>query len=159
MHKEKRQTRSQLQTRAESLKAPSEARSRIMRAVRSRDTTPELTVRSLAHRMGYRFRVCRKDLPGSPDLVFPRLHKIVFVHGCFWHGHDCGQGIRFPVQNRSYWKKKILRTKQRDTAAQMNLRALGWDVTILWECELTEQERVVRKLRSFLRKNPNKCRR
>src|ERR1700733_13736810 len=69
-----------------------ETRRRIMRAIRSRDTAPELAVRRMAHRMGYRFRVCRKDLPGNPDLVFPRLRKVVFVHGCFWHSHDCGEG-------------------------------------------------------------------
>src|SRR5215467_11698981 len=96
------------------MKPPSEARSRIMRAVKSRDTKPELIIRSLAHRMGYRFRLYRKDLPGCPDLVFPRLRKVVFVHGCFWHGHDCGRGARIPKANAEYWRSKIARNSARD---------------------------------------------
>jgi DNA mismatch endonuclease, patch repair protein len=131
---------------------PSEARRRIMRAIKSRDTQPELIVRSLAHRMGYRFRLCRKDLPGCPDLVFPRLRKVVFVHGCFWHGHDCGQGVRIPAKNRAYWKKKITRNWKRDKAAEVALGALGWESSVFWECQLKEPKRVIRELRSFLRK-------
>ena len=84
-----------------------EVRRRTMQAVKSENTGPELAVRRLAHRMGYRFRLHRKDLPGKPDLVFPRLRKAVFVHGCFWHGHDCARGARVPVQNSAYWTKKI----------------------------------------------------
>ena len=83
-----------------------EVRRRTMQAVRSENTGPELAVRRLAHRMGYRFRLHRKDLPGKPDLVFPRLRKAVFVHGCFWHGHDCARGARVPVQNRTVLDKK-----------------------------------------------------
>ena len=130
--------------------ATSEARSRIMRAVKSRDTLPELAVRSLVHRMGYRFRVCRRDLPGTPDIVFPRLRKVIFVHGCFWHGHNCGQGVRIPVQNRSYWSRKIARTAERDEAAEAALTALGWKVSVFWECELKNEKRVARRLRAFL---------
>jgi DNA mismatch endonuclease, patch repair protein len=129
----------------------SEPRSRIMRAIKSRDTSPELAVRSLAHRLGYRFRVCRRDLPGSPDLVFPRLRKVIFVNGCFWHSHDCGEGVRVPLQNRPYWKQKLRRTKERDEAACEALRALGWKVTVFWECELANREGAIRKLRTFLR--------
>jgi DNA mismatch endonuclease (patch repair protein) len=122
-----------------------------MRAVKSRDTAPELMVRRLAHGLGYRFRVCRKDLPGKPDLVFPRLRKVVFVHGCFWHGHDCGQGVRFPSQNPSYWRKKIERNSARDETVRSTLTELGWKVSVLWECELKDEKRVARRLRSFLR--------
>lgn len=128
----------------------SEARSRIMRAIKSRDTSPELVVRSLAHRMGFRFRVCQRELPGNPDLVFSRLRKIIFVHGCFWHGHDCGQGVRIPTQNHAYWHKKITRNAERDEAAQAALVALGWEVAIIWECELKNEERVAGKLGAFL---------
>ena len=100
-----------------------EVRRRTMQAVKSENTGPELAVRCLAHRMGYRFRLHRKDLPGKPDLVFPRLHKAVFVHGCFWHGHDCARGARVPVQNRAYWTKKIAGNKGRDKDVQAALTA------------------------------------
>jgi len=134
------------------MKPPTEARRRIMRAVRSRDTRPELLVRSLAHRMGFRFRVCRKDLPGCPDLVFPRLRKVIFVHGCFWHGHDCGQGVRIPTRNRLYWKEKITRNQKRDKAAETALIALGWRYVVFWECELEDTKRTIKGLRTFLSK-------
>jgi len=127
-----------------------EARSRIMRAIKSRDTKPELLVRSLAHRLGFRFRVCRKDLPGNPDIVFARLRKVIFVHGCFWHGHDCGKGVRIPAQNRSYWNEKIVRNARRDEAAQAALAALGWKVAVFWECGLKDEKMVVARLREFL---------
>jgi DNA mismatch endonuclease (patch repair protein) len=128
-----------------------EARRRIMRAIKSRNTLPELIVRRLAHGMGYRFRLHRKDLPGTPDLVFPGMRKAIFVHGCFWHSHDCGQGARVPKQNRSYWKKKLARNGERDEAARKALTALGWKVSVLWECELRNRNRIERKLRAFLR--------
>ena len=121
-----------------------------MQAVKSENTGPELAVRCLAHRMGYRFRLHRKDLPGKPDLVFPRLHKAVFVHGCFWHGHDCARGARVPVQNRTYWTKKIERNKVRDDDVQEALTAAGWKVVVLWECEIRDQGRQARQIRKFL---------
>jgi DNA mismatch endonuclease (patch repair protein) len=130
--------------------ATPESRRRIMRAIKSRDTRPELFVRQLAHRLGYRFRVHRKDLPGRPDLVFPGKRKVIFVHGCFWHSHDCGVG-HFPAQNRAYWKEKLTRTVHRDEAARKSLTALGWKVTVFWECELHNPILVERRLRSFLR--------
>src|ERR1051325_5580018 len=92
----------------------SELRSRTMRAVKSRNTTPELAVRSLAHRMGYRFRLHRDNLPGKPDLVFSGLRKVIFVHGCCWHGHTCARGARIPKENREYWLKKISSNRLRD---------------------------------------------
>ena len=129
----------------------SPARSRIMRAIKSRNTAPELLVRRLAHRMGYRFRVHRKDLPGTPDLVFPARRKAIFVHGCFWHCHDCGGGPRMPAHNRAYWKKKLTLNKKRDQAACAALTTLGWKVRVFWECELQNQKRTQRNLRTFLR--------
>jgi DNA mismatch endonuclease, patch repair protein len=125
-------------------------RRRTMQAIKSRDTAPELTVRRLAHGLGYRFRLHRKDLPGRPDLVFPRLHKVVFVHGCFWHGHNCARGARVPLQNRDYWTKKVGRNRERDQVARAALVELGWRVAIVWECELKDESAIVRRLRDFL---------
>jgi DNA mismatch endonuclease, patch repair protein len=100
--------------------------------------------------MGYRFRVCRKDLPGCPDIVFPRLRKVIFVHGCFWHGHDCGGGTRIPAQNRPYWKAKITKNIYRDAAATEELERLGWRTKVFWECELRDQAAVTADLAKFL---------
>lgn len=130
--------------------APSEARSRTMRAVKSRDTTPEMIVRRMVHAMGKRYRLHRADLPGKPDLTFLRLKKIIFVHGCFWHGHDCKRGAREPKENAVYWKQKISRNKERDGKAQEALRAMGWDILVLWECQLKDREALNDKLTQFL---------
>jgi DNA mismatch endonuclease (patch repair protein) len=129
---------------------PSELRSRIMRAVKGSDTGPEMLVRRLAFGMGYRYRLHRKDLPGKPDLVFVARRKVVFVHGCFWHGHDCARGARTPKQNVEYWTNKIARNKERDAAHLIALKALGWHSLIIWECELKEPEKVQRRLSQFL---------
>src|SRR6185295_15123269 len=106
-----------------------------MRAVKSTDTAPEMIVRRLAHAMGYRFRLHRNDLPGKPDLVFPGRHKVIFVHGCFWHGHDCQRGARMPVRNRDYWTRKIARNRARDKNTPLSLQTLGWKSLVIWECE------------------------
>jgi len=134
------------------MKETAEQRSRIMRAVKGADTTPELAVRRLAHSMGYRFRLHRNDLPGKPDLTFPRLRKVIFVHGCFWHGHDCPRGARVPVQNRDYWTRKVARNMERDRSAQSALQRLGWKSLVVWECEIKDQNRLRRALRRFLGK-------
>lgn len=122
-----------------------------MRAVKGQDTAPEMTVRRLVHLMGYRFRLHRKDLPGKPDLVFPRLHKVVFVNGCFWHGHDCARGARVPKANTEYWRLKIARNSLRDAANMAALKAQGWRAAVVWECDLKEQARVKKRLARFLR--------
>jgi DNA mismatch endonuclease, patch repair protein len=127
-----------------------ELRSRIMRAVKGADTGPEMEVRRMAHRMGYRFRLRRKDLPGKPDLVFPRLRKVVFVHGCFWHGHDCARGARPPKANAEYWRRKIGRNGLRDAAHIEALKEMGWRAAVIWECELKEPGRVKKRLARFL---------
>ena len=132
------------------MKETRELRSRIMRAVKSTDTNPELIVRSLAHRMGFRFRLHRKDLPGKPDLVFPGMHKAIFVHGCFWHGHDCPRGARIPKTNRSYWVKKIAKNQKRDRANSKALTGRGWKIAVFWECELRDEKRLSRRLCRFL---------
>ena len=129
-----------------------EVRRRTMQAVKSKNTAPELLVRSLAHRMGYRFRLHRKDLPGKPDLAFPGRRKVIFVHGCFWHGHDCPRGARVPKSNRDYWTKKIARNKERDRAARAALARLGWNVAVFWECELRDRARLRGRLSKFLAK-------
>jgi DNA mismatch endonuclease (patch repair protein) len=127
-----------------------ELRSRIMRAVKGRDTAPERAVRGMVHRMGYRFRLHRKDLPGKPDLVFPRLRKVVFVHGCFWHGHKCPRGNRAPKANAAYWREKIGRNGVRDAKNIVALKAGGWRAAVIWECELKRPERVAKRLATFL---------
>ncbi len=134
------------------MKETPEQRSRIMRAVKGADTAPEMAVRRMAHNMGYRFRLHRKDLPGKPDLVFPRLHKVVFVHGCFWHGHDCARGARAPKANAEYWRMKISRNSLRDAANMAALKKRGWRAAVIWECELKAPERVKRRLAGFLGK-------
>jgi DNA mismatch endonuclease, patch repair protein len=127
-----------------------ETRSRIMRAVKGKDTTPEMTVRRMIHAMGYRYRLYRKDLPGKPDLVFPQLQKIIFINGCFWHGHDCARGARIPKTNRKYWQEKIARNCRRDAESIATLQSLGWRVAIIWECELKDLEKVKKRVAKFL---------
>jgi DNA mismatch endonuclease, patch repair protein len=107
-----------------------------MRAVKSKDTKPELAVRSLLHRLGYRFRIHRKDVPGTPDIVFPGRRKVIFIHGCFWHQHNCVRGARVPVNNHDYWVAKIARNAARDEKHLSAIESLGWQALVLWECEL-----------------------
>lgn len=127
------------------------ARSANMSKIRNSNTKPELTVRRIAHRLGYRFRLHRRDLPGSPDLVFPVRKAVVFVHGCYWHGHGCKRGGRGSKSNVDYWGPKLSRTKARDEAAVRALEADGWSVLTLWECELASSDEIERQLRAFLR--------
>ncbi|HEY0293658.1 MAG TPA: very short patch repair endonuclease [Hansschlegelia sp.] len=125
-------------------------RSATMRAVKSRDTKPEMIVRRAAHALGYRFRLHRKDLPGSPDLVFPSRRKAVFVHGCFWHGHDCARGARAPKANAEYWSAKIARNMARDERVRGELAELGWETLTIWECELKALDQPEQLLTAFL---------
>lgn len=135
------------------MKESTELRSHIMRAVKSKDTAPEMKVRRLAHALGYRFRLHRKDLPGSPDLVFPRLRKVIFVHGCFWHGHKCRRGARVPVNNHAFWLAKIVRNRARDKSTQRSLRSIGWRVLVVWECSLKNYVRQRDRVMRFLAGN------
>ncbi len=132
------------------MKEDPETRSRIMRAVKGKDTAPELAVRRLVYAMGYRYRLHRKDLPGKPDLVFSRLRKVVFVHGCFWHGHDCIRGARMPKANQAYWQSKIRRNSLRDANHIAALQSQRWRVKVIWECELKDMGRVRDRLGRFL---------
>jgi DNA mismatch endonuclease (patch repair protein) len=133
------------------MKETAESRSRIMRAIKSCDTAPELTVRRLVHRMGYRFRLHRKDLPGKPDLVFQGRRKAIFVHGCFWHGHDCPRGARVPKQNRRYWLGKIAGNRTRDHKNIEQLTEAGWTPLIVWECDLWNEKELKAQVRKFLK--------
>ena len=118
---------------------PPEKRSAVMRRVKGRDTTPELRVRKLLTRMGLRYRLHRADLPGRPDIVFPGRKVALFVHGCFWHGHDCARGARAPKANAEYWRAKIGRNRARDARTQAELQALGWRPLTVWECDLKDE--------------------
>jgi DNA mismatch endonuclease (patch repair protein) len=114
-----------------------EVRSRLMRQVKGRDTKPELAVRSALHRAGFRFRLHRRDLPGRPDIVLPKFKTAIFVHGCFWHGHDCPRG-KLPTTNEVFWATKISGNVRRDNASSGALREQGWYVITIWECRLSE---------------------
>jgi DNA mismatch endonuclease (patch repair protein) len=124
-------------------------RSANMRAIRSKDMEPELRVRSLVHRLGYRFRLHRKDLPGKPDLVFGPSRKVIFVHGCFWHSHTC-KAAHIPKSNQKYWVPKLERNKMRDQNNIQQLETMGWSVLVIWECEMREEDAVKKRIRAFL---------
>lgn len=121
-----------------------------MRAVKSKNTTLEIRVRKLAHALGYRFRLHGKNLAGTPDLVFASRNKVIFVHGCFWHGHKCARGSRQPKENAEYWRTKIHRNRERDASAVAALAADGWQSLVLWECETRDREQLTQRLISFL---------
>jgi DNA mismatch endonuclease (patch repair protein) len=121
-----------------------------MRRVKGKNTSPELKVRRALHRLGARFRLHRKDLPGAPDIVLPGRKLVIFVHGCFWHGHDCARGARVPQQNRDYWLGKVGRNRQRDIASRAALEAQGWRVETIWECELKDDAALRQRLTDLL---------
>ena len=129
---------------------PPEKRSAVMRRVKGKDTSPELKVRKALTRLGVRYRLHRKDLPGNPDIVLAGRKRALFVHGCFWHGHDCRRGSRVPKQNRDYWIGKVARNRVRDLASREALAALGWRVETIWECELKDDEALSGRLGALL---------
>lgn len=124
-------------------------RSENMRAIRSKDTKPEMEVRSLVHKLGYRFRLHRADLPGKPDLVFPARCKVIFVHGCFWHAHNCKSGLT-PNTNKDFWSTKLRRNKVRDRKNLELLAELGWKILVIWQCELKDMRLLRRRVKQFL---------
>ena len=127
-----------------------EKRSWIMSRVRGRNTKPEILVRSVLHRMGFRFRIHRRDLPGSPDIVLPRHGKVIFVHGCFWHGHrQCARSKR-PSTNKAFWEKKLNNNIERDKRFRKELQQMGWGVLVIWQCETKKPEKLLKKLEGFL---------
>ena len=125
-------------------------RSQHMRKIRKTDTKPELQVRRVAHRLGYRFRLHRRDLPGTPDLVFPRLRKAIFVNGCFWHQHTGCPLARLPKSRQEYWLPKLKRNQERDKAANSDLEQRGWSVEVIWECETNDKYALANKIACFL---------
>jgi DNA mismatch endonuclease, patch repair protein len=126
-----------------------EQRSRIMAAIHDRNTAPEMLVRSMLHRLGYRYRLHDKRLPGTPDLVFPSRKCVIFVHGCFWHGHSCRRA-HLPASNVAFWTEKIEKNKQRDQREYRQLRARGWRILAVWQCEMKDHDFLQKKLTDFL---------
>lgn len=124
-------------------------RSKIMAKVRTEHTGPEIKVRKLLHRLGYRFRLHAANLPGKPDIVFPARRKAIFVHGCFWHGHRCRWG-KLPKTRLEYWAPKISANRARDAAQRTALRRLGWRVLLVWQCEARDATSLGNKLQAFL---------
>lgn len=135
-------------------KLTKERRSWNMSRIRGKDTGPEKTVRSLLHRLGYRFRLQRKDLPGRPDIVLPKYRTVIFVHGCFWHSHGCkDSGI--PKTNPDFWREKLELNKLRDERNRLKLEELGWKVLVVWECELKAEAKLADKISGALMSSLN----
>ena len=134
----------------------SATRSRMMSGIKGRNTKPELLIRSHLHRQGFRFRLHARELPGKPDIVFPRYHAVIFVHGCFWHGHDCSL-FKWPSTRTEFWREKIERNRMNDQKKRDALLASGWRVGIVWECAIRNSgkniEYVVQRLAAWLRSN------
>lgn len=127
-------------------------RSECMRRIQGKNTRPEMIVRRLVFSMGYRYRLHRQDLPGCPDLVFPRFKKVVFVHGCFWHSHPGCRRATVPKSNKKYWCSKLEKNRIRDQASQIALQSLGWKAMVIWECEIKNSD-LTEKIRQFLESN------
>jgi DNA mismatch endonuclease, patch repair protein len=125
-------------------------RSEIMRAVRSRDTGPELSLRTMLHRAGYRYRLHVKELPGTPDIVLPRLRAVIFVHGCYWHGHAGCSKAALPKSRVEFWRAKVMANRSRDRARISELKQAGWAPIVVWQCELRDPARVLRRVTDFL---------
>lgn len=132
----------------------SETRSDVMRAVKSRNTAPELAVRALLRAFAPGYRLHRKDIPGNPDIAYVGRKQAIFVHGCFWHGHDCARGARAPKANADYWRDKIARNRARDAAHRARLAERGWRALTVWECELKDKAALEKKLRKFILASP-----
>lgn len=127
-----------------------ERRSANMSRIRSKDSVPEMVVRRLAFSLGFRFRLHRADLPGKPDLVFPGLKKVIFVHGCFWHQHQACREGRPPRSNPGYWHTKLGRNVLRDAESRAKLEASGWECLVIWECQTADAATLQRTLQDFL---------
>jgi DNA mismatch endonuclease, patch repair protein len=127
-----------------------ERRSSLMSRIKGKDTKPEIVVRSLVHCLGHRFRLHRRTLPGTPDLVFPGHKKVIFVHGCFWHMHTCLRGTSTPVNNAAFWRAKRTGNVVRDAKSLAALRKDGWKVLIVWECETRNAIKLTTRITKFL---------
>jgi DNA mismatch endonuclease (patch repair protein) len=126
------------------------ARSSLMSKIRGKNTRPEMIVRSVVHRLGYRFRLHRKDLPGTPDLVLPKHKRVIFVNGCFWHWHNGCSAFRASKTRVEYWETKLARNRARDSKNRRLLRNLGWRVLTIWECEVANLTTLSRRIETFL---------
>ncbi|WP_291137132.1 very short patch repair endonuclease [Erythrobacter sp.] len=120
-----------------------------MASVGQKDTRPEMIVRRNLHRLGFRYRLHRRDLPGTPDLVFPSRKKVIFVHGCYWHGHECRWG-KLPKSNQGYWRAKIRANRDRDDRNASSLAEMGWDSLTVWQCELREERKAINRIVEYL---------
>ena len=121
-----------------------------MSKIKGKDTKPEKIVRSLLHQMGYRFRLHRLDLPGNPDIVLPKFRKVIFVHGCFWHGHKNCMRAKRPTTNKKFWNEKLSKNIKRDRKYPKELKKLGWRTLVVWQCEIKDKGLLMNKLRDFL---------
>ncbi len=121
-----------------------------MKHIRSNDTKPEMRIRKYLFSKGFRYRLHKEDIPGKPDLTFPSRKKVIFINGCFWHGHDCKRGARIPKSNTAYWLKKIGRNVERDKANYLKLKELGYEIATVWECEMKDFPALAEKLEAFL---------
>lgn len=128
-----------------------EIRSRVMAQIGGKHTAPEMAVREILSRMGIRYRLHAKDLPGKPDIVNRKRGFAIFVHGCFWHGHSCRRGAK-PTSNTTFWNQKLSRNKERDAAAVTALKRGDWRVLTVWECEIKDRARTERRISTWLRK-------
>ena len=128
----------------------SERRSANMRAVHSRDTQPEISVRKIVYESGYRYRLNREELPGKPDMVFIGKRKVIFVHGCFWHQHKGCKRATMPQSNVAFWQSKLARNVERDAEQMRSLKANGWKALVVWECETKKKLKLANRLRRFL---------
>jgi len=125
-----------------------------MRAVHSEGTKPEMIIRRMVHRLGYRYRLHVRSLPGAPDLVFSSRRKVIFVHGCFWHRHNCPNGRSMPASRTSYWQPKLENNKRRDIRNRRALRKFGWAILVIWECQLRDCEKLEQRIMAFLGPRP-----
>ena len=128
----------------------SEQRSRNMSAIKSKNTKPEIKVRKVLHSMGYRFRLHRKDLPGSPDIVLPKYKTVIFVHGCFWHRHENCKYASNPKTRKEFWENKFKTNVKRDKEIQEKIKNIGWKSVVIWECEVRNIESIEEKIKRFL---------
>lgn len=126
-------------------------RKEMMSSVKQRHTKPEITVRKLLHRLGYRFRLHSKKLPGTPDIVLPKYKAVIFVHGCFWHQHESCRKARRPTSNVEFWNEKLNRNIERDKRKESELKKSGWKVSIIWDCEMKDENFLIKKIKKFLR--------
>ena len=127
-----------------------EQRQRCMASISGKNTKPELIVRKLLYSLGYRYRLHSSSLPGKPDLVFPGKRKVIFIHGCFWHRHDCKKGNSMPSKNSDFWQKKLTNNASRDNRNISELKKLGWEVLVIWECQIKDLQLLVLNLHSYL---------